>query len=386
MSNSISVDPMPWPAGSWRRDLRRRLLAWYRRHARDLPWRRSGDPYRIWVSEIMLQQTTVATVRGYFERFIAALPTVEALAAADEDAVLRLWEGLGYYRRARQLHRAAKIVVAEHQGRFPSNAEQVRRLPGIGRYTAGAILSIAFDAPEPILEANTIRLLSRLLAYAGDTHSTAGQRLLWNAAQTLLPARGAGEFNQALMELGSQICRPRDPECLRCPLMAQCPTFRDRLQEKIPAARRKPRIEAVREAAIVVRRRGRILLVRRAAHERWAGLWDFPRVACDSADISPAAAELAGKVHAATGVRIDALELLTTLRHGVTRFRITLECYTARASGTAARRTPPIEMQWIKPAELADYPLSSTGRKLARFVSDLAQERHGGRSLRRVRL
>jgi A/G-specific adenine glycosylase len=358
---------IPWPAGSWRRDLRRRLLAWYRRHARDLPWRRGSDPYRIWISEIMLQQTQVATVRSYFERFIAALPTFDALAAADEDTVLRLWEGLGYYRRARQLHRAAKIVVAEHGGQFPADAEQVRRLPGIGRYTAGAILSIAFDAPEPILEANTIRLLSRLLAYAGDTHSTAGQRLLWHAAQTLLPARGAGTLNQALMELGSQVCRPRDPACLRCPLAALCPTFREGLQKKIPAPRRKPRIESVREALVVVRR-GRILLVRRAAHQRWAGLWDFPRVSCDSAETSPEPAELAAKVYAATGIKIDAIKRLTTFRHGVTRFRITLECYEARASGTATQRKPPVETAWVKPSELADYPLSSTGRRLARFV------------------
>jgi A/G-specific adenine glycosylase len=364
---------MPWPAGSWRRDLRRRLLVWYRRNARDLPWRRSGDPYRIWVSEIMLQQTQVATVRGYFERFIAALPTIDALAAAEEDSVLRLWEGLGYYRRARQLHRAAKIVVAEHAGRFPSDAEHVRRLPGIGRYTAGAILSIAFDAPEPILEANTIRLLSRLLAYAGDTHSTAGQRLLWSAAQTLLPMREAGAFNQALMELGSQVCRPRDPDCLHCPLSALCPTFRESLQQQIPAARPKPQIEVVREAAIVVRRRGRILLIRRAAHERWAGLWDFPRVPCDSPEISPTSAELVAKVHAATGVKIADLQLLTTLRHGVTRFRITLECYEARASGTATRRKPRVETQWIKPADLPDYPLSSTGRRLARFLAQPSQ-------------
>ena len=360
---------MPWPSGSWRRDLRRRLLAWYRRHARDLPWRRSGDPYRIWISEIMLQQTQVATVRGYFERFIAAFPSIDALAAADEDAVLRLWEGLGYYRRARQLHRAARIVAAEHGGQFPTDAEQVRCLPGIGRYTAGAILSIAFDAPEPILEANTIRLLSRLLAYAGDTHSTAGQRLLWHAAQTLLPARGAGTINQALMELGSQVCRPRDPDCLHCPLAALCPTFREGLQKTIPAPRHKPRIEAVREALIVVRRRGRILLVRRAAHQRWAGLWDFPRVPCDKTESSPKSAELAAKVYAATGTRIDAIKLLTTFCHGVTRFRITLECYEARVLGTATRRKPPVEMAWVKPNELSDYPLSSTGRKLARFVT-----------------
>jgi A/G-specific adenine glycosylase len=360
---------MPWPDGPWRRDLRRRLSAWYRRNARDLPWRKNGDPYRVWVSEIMLQQTQVATVRGYFERFMAALPTIDALAAAEEDSVLRLWEGLGYYRRARQLHRAAKIVVAEHGGRFPSDPQHVRQLPGIGRYTAGAILSIAFDLPHPILEANTIRLLSRLLAYRGSTHSTAGQQLLWHAAQTLLPARGAGTFNQAQMELGSQVCRPRDPDCPHCPLVRLCPTFRDSLQSKIPAPRPKPQIEAVREAAVVIRRRGKILLIRRGAHERWAGLWDFPRVVCDSPDASPTPAELTAKIRAATGVAADNFQLRTTLRHGVTRFRITLECYEARAAGPGMRKKPAPEMRWITLSELPEYPLNTTGRKLARLLA-----------------
>ncbi len=172
-AESLSAEP-PLPDGVWLDRFRRRLRGWYRKHARDLAWRRHGDPYPIWVSEIMLQQTQVATVGGYFERFLEAFPTVEALAAAEEHEVLRLWEGLGYYRRARQLHQAAKIVVAEHGGRFPRDAEAVRRLPGIGRYTAGAILSIAFDAREPILEANTTRLFARLLAYRGGAGPAGG--------------------------------------------------------------------------------------------------------------------------------------------------------------------------------------------------------------------
>src|SRR5262249_49276778 len=159
-----------------------------------------------------------------FERFTAKLPTIASLAAAPEEQVLRLWEGLGYYRRARHLHRAAKMIVAEHGGRFPSDADAVRRLPGIGRSTAGAILSIAFDQPLPILEANTVRLLSRLLAFRGETRSAAGQRLLWHAAETLLPRRQAGQLNQALMELGSQVCKPREPSCEKCPVARMCPT------------------------------------------------------------------------------------------------------------------------------------------------------------------
>ena len=204
----MSEVPLPeseqLPDAPWRRGFRRRLKTWYADHARDLPWRRSRDPYAVWVSEIMLQQTQVATVRGYFDRFIRAFPTIDALARADEQDVLRLWEGLGYYRRARQLHAAAKIVADEHGGRFPRNRDAVDRLPGIGRYTAGAILSIAFDQRQPILEANTVRLFCRLLGYEGDPASTAGQRLLWAMAEAVLPRREVGLFNQALMELGSE--------------------------------------------------------------------------------------------------------------------------------------------------------------------------------------
>ncbi len=177
--NSAETTPL---GAAWLRTFRRRLLNWYTRHARDLPWRRSRDVYRVWVSEIMLQQTQVATVEAYFKRFVATLPTIADLAAADEQEVLRLWEGLGYYRRARQLHRAAREIVERHDGQFPRDIDSVRSLPGIGRYTAGAILSIAFDQRAPILEANTIRLFARLLGYRDDPKTTAGQRVLWDAA------------------------------------------------------------------------------------------------------------------------------------------------------------------------------------------------------------
>ena len=358
----------PWPSGDWRRQFRRKLLAWYRRHARELPWRRDREAYRVWISEIMLQQTTVVAVKPFFERFMAAFPTIAELAAAEEDAVLRQWEGLGYYRRARQLHRAAKIIVAEHGGQFPDDAEAVRSLPGIGRYTAGAILSIAYDQPAPILEANTVRLLSRLLAYRGDTSRAAAQRLLWHAAETLLPARGAGRFNQALMELGSQICKPREPDCPNCPVLTLCPTHRDGLQKLIPVLRRKPLIEQIREAAVIIRRRGRMLLVRCGDDERWAGLWDFPRVPCDRADASPTAAELTAKVRQRTGIVIENPRLIATLRHTVTRFRITLECFAATAGKTPRSAKTAVELKWLRVDELADYPLSSTGRKLARLL------------------
>src|SRR5205823_5405848 len=177
--------------------------------ARDLPWRRTRDLYAIWISEIMLQQTQVATVIPYFERFFTRFPDVAALAAADEHDVLQLWEGLGYYRRARQLHAAAKQIMAEHRGQFPISYDDVRLLPGIGRYTAGAILSIGLDQRLPILEANSVRVLSRLTAYRGDVNSVAGRQKLWEVAESILPQRDCGTFNQAVMELGSEICTPR---------------------------------------------------------------------------------------------------------------------------------------------------------------------------------
>jgi A/G-specific adenine glycosylase len=356
------------PDVACRRALRRRLLAWYDAHARDLPWRRTNDPYAVWLSEIMLQQTQVETVRPYFERFMKALPTVEALARADEHEVLRLWEGLGYYRRARQLHQAAQIVVAEHDGQFPHDPEAVRRLPGIGRYTAGAILSIAFDAQEPILEANTVRLLSRLLAYAGAPHSGEGQRLLWAAAEILLPRRRAGRFNQALMELGSAVCTARSPRCMDCPVAVLCRANQQGRQQEIPLAKIKQPPQPVHEAALVVRRRGRVLLLRWPEGRRWAGLWDFPRFPLADASQTGIDRELAENVRTLTGVTVAPGRHITTLTHGVTRFRITLDCYEAEYVSVDKRAATLLETRWLRPAELVDYPLSSTGRKLANLV------------------
>ena len=211
------------PDAAWKKSFRRRLLCWYRRAARDLPWRRERNPYRIWISEVMLQQTQVATVRPYFHRFLREFPNIRTLAEADERSVLRLWEGLGYYRRAQQLHEAARIVVEQHDAQFPRDPQTLRSLPGIGRYTVGAVLSIAFDARLPVLEANTVRLLSRLLAYDQNPMRAAGQRLLWTFAEQLLPRQNVGTLNQALMELGSEICTPRTPKCDECPLVGLLP-------------------------------------------------------------------------------------------------------------------------------------------------------------------
>jgi A/G-specific adenine glycosylase len=365
-ADGLSTSKNTLYSASWLRSARQRLITWYRRHARELSWRGTRNPYAVWVSEIMLQQTQVATVERYYPRFLEAFPTIAALAAAPEDRVLRLWEGLGYYRRARQLHAAAKQIVADHGGVFPRDIEAVRALPGIGRYTAGAILSIAFDQRQPILEANTIRLLSRLLAYRGDPTSSAGQQLLWQLAESLLPLRNCGQFNQALMELGSLICTPRDPKCDACPLQSLCPTRRNGLQNVIPAPKRQPRMEDLHEVAVIVVRRGQLLFRKCAEGERWAGLWDFPRFGVTANNGNPIPQQIADHVRRLTGVEIASLSHVTTLRHGVTRFRIKLDGYVAEfESGTKTNGTQ--SQQWVKPSDLERFPLSTTGRKLAKF-------------------
>jgi A/G-specific adenine glycosylase len=347
-----------------KRALSRRLLAWYARCRRDLPWRRSRDPYRVWVSEIMLQQTQVATVVPYFERFVARFPSVHALAAADEHEVLRWWEGLGYYRRARQMHLAARRIMTEHGGEFPRDLETIERLPGIGRYTAGAIASIAFDLPAPILEANTARLFSRLVGFPGDVGSTTGKQSLWSVAERILPLRDCGTFNQALMELGSLVCTPREPNCDACPLAGWCVAFARGWQQKIPHARPKPASQPVREAAVVLCRGGRVLLRRRSPHERWAGMWDFVRFPITGDLGATAGTDLLGQIHARVGLSVNRPRQFATLKHGVTRFRITLDCYLATAR--SSRATGPADAwQWVAPDDLPDFALSTTGRKIA---------------------
>jgi A/G-specific adenine glycosylase len=353
-----------------KRSLRRNLLAWYAKHARDLPWRATRDPYRVWISEVMLQQTQVATVRDYFVRFIREFPNVECLAAADDERVLRQWEGLGYYRRARQLHAAARRIVAEHGGQFPCSVDELRRLPGIGRYTAGAIASIAFGIRAPILEANTLRLLSRLIAYRGDPRAASGQRLLWQLAEEILPRKNVAQFNQALMELGALVCTPSEPDCRHCPLSSLCRASAAGLEEQIPRARSRGEYTRLREAAVIVRKKDRVLMRRCGPSERWAGLWDFPRFELNAKGPLFARDEIVTKLRHQTGITCTVPTLLHTLRHGITRYRITLDCYQAKHIAGRVRSSNGSAIRWFAAAELPALPLSTTGRKMARFVTD----------------
>lgn len=316
--------------------LPRRLLSWYRRRRRDLPWRRAVTPYRTWISEIMLQQTTVAAASPRFEKFIKRFPDAAALARAPESAVLKAWAGLGYYSRARNLKRAAGEIVARHGGLFPDDYAQALALPGIGRYTAGAILSIAYGRPLPVLDGNVIRVLSRLSAL--ETPVERSTPLLWKLAGDLVPYRAPGDWNQALMELGATVCLPAAPRCGECPLAGACRARRRGIQESLPrtAARRRP--VAVRWTCLWIERSGRVLLWRRGGDEALLkGLWGLPE---------------SRRLRARPG------RLLRKARHAVTHHRLEVEVRQAKLDAPA-----PAQARWISKSRLGDYLVSSLWNK-----------------------
>jgi A/G-specific adenine glycosylase len=351
--------------------IRTKLLNWFDAHRRDLPWRRAADgtqdgprdAYRIWVSEVMLQQTTVAAVGPYFERFVAALPDVRALASADEQRVLKLWEGLGYYRRARHLYAAAKELVRSHGGEVPDDPAVWALLPGVGRYILGAVLSQAFDRRLPIVEANSLRVLARLFGYRGDPRTGEGKTWVWTAAERILPQKRCGDFNQSLMELGALVCAPTAPDCARCPLAKNCEAKRLGLQEQIPPKKKPPAITAVNEVGVVVRDGAKLLLCRRPADAgRWQNMWEVPHAPrTDAEDISDAAARVAKEL---TGFEVDPGAEVMTIRHGVTRYAITLVCVESALAGGVFVPGAYAEARWVTPAELAEFPVSSPQRKL----------------------
>ncbi|HEV3436672.1 MAG TPA: A/G-specific adenine glycosylase [Gemmata sp.] len=360
--------PSALPSGRTLVGLRTKLLNWFDAHRRNLPWRVSRDAYRIWVSEVMLQQTTVAAVVPFFERFLAALPTVEALAKADEQQVLKLWEGLGYYRRARHLHAAAKELVANSAGKLPDDPTVWADLPGVGRYILGAVLSQAFDRKLPIVEANSLRVLARLFGYRGDPREGEGKAWVWSAAEALLPQKRVGDFNQALMELGALVCLPTGPACGQCPLAANCKANQDGLQEKIPPPKKQPATVAVSEVGVVVRDGSRVLLCRRPEDAgRWQNMWEVPHAprATDE-EVSIAVVRVAKEL---TGLDVEAGAEVLTIRHAVTRYRIALVCVEAALRG--GQFTPGFyaASEWLTPSELDKHPVSSPQRKLMRELA-----------------
>ncbi|MFZ0461148.1 MAG: A/G-specific adenine glycosylase [Candidatus Acidiferrales bacterium] len=344
--------------------LRPNLLAWYRANRRDLPWRRGRDPYRIWLAEIMLQQTRITAVLPYYERFLKRFPNVRALARAREAEVLKFWAGLGYYSRARNLHRAAKKIVAEHGAQFPTASDRALALPGVGRYTAAAILSIAFDVPLAALDGNVARVLARLFAVRGDVRAPETWRSLAATSQNLLPAKSPGDWNQAMMELGETVCTPRSPNCAACPIAKHCQARALGLTGEIPAARQKRGAASVRiAAAVLVDPRGRTLVTKTpGAHDSvlFSRLWQFPAAAVNGA--GDPSRELAQHLRFSLGLAKQSLAALPAAAHTVTYRKITLLPFLTRV-----KNLPDVPSCRILPLRnLAQLPVSSATRKIAR--------------------
>jgi len=350
------------------------LLAWFRRHRRDMPWRKTRDPYAIWVSEIMLQQTQVATVKPYYVRFLEAFPDVRALASAPLDAVLKAWEGLGYYARARNLHRAAGQVTERYGGQLPRTVPELRALPGIGAYTAGAIASIAFDLDEPVLDGNVRRVLCRVFRVRGIPTEPKTERKLWSLARALIPSGKASLFNQALMDLGATICIPRDPRCLVCPIKTACQACARNEQAELPARPvRKPTPH--HEIAVgIIWRNGRILIDQRKPEGLLGGLWEFPggkRRPDESLE-----ACVVREVREDLGVKVKVRRPMVTVKHAYTHFRITLHAFEC---GYVSGRPKPIgcaAWKWITPGELDQYAFPRANLKV---IAALREAESSGR-------
>jgi len=337
--------------------LRRALLQWYRRNARALPWRASRDPYRVWVSEIMLQQTQVATAQPYYERFIARFPTLRALARAPLDRVLAAWSGLGYYRRARHLHEAAGIVLREHAGRVPSEPRAFGALPGVGRYTVGAVLSIGFGAPLPVLDGNVARVLARLSARPWSVRRPRDARSLWAMAERLLDVASPGDWNQALMELGATVCTPRAPRCEACPVRRHCCARALGRQEDLPPAAPRRAGVRVRRAVALVERAGRVLLVRREGG-LLAGLWEPPGV--ELSDHEPAERMLA-RALADLGLRGALHATPARIRHTITHRSIHVDVWRLEPRPPLPRAGA--RLRWVAP-DVRDVALTSLARRV----------------------
>jgi len=349
MFEEFSFDPV---------EVSRRLLDWYGKQGRDLPWRHTRDPYRIWLSEIMLQQTTVAAVIPYYERFLNQFPTLSDLAFASLDDVITLWAGLGYYSRARNLHRAAQRLVTEQGGVFPDNHGALVALPGIGRSTAGAILAIAFDKPAPILDGNVRRVLVRLFAWMDDPRSARAEKQLWAWAEALTPKDRPHDYTQAIMDLGAMVCTPRAPDCDNCPMQEICQASLKGLTADLPVARKKQKIPVRQQIGLIVSGSAGFLLRQRPPEGLLGGLWEFPTLDLPS--------ELTAE-QAATRLLSDlclrgSLKKIGEIRHAYSHFKLELSLFEIDI-GAAEKISESCEYRFYSAADLEHLPLHGAHRK-----------------------
>lgn len=350
--------------------LQNRLLTWYAKYKRILPWRDNPNPYAVWVSEIMLQQTRVETVIPYFHKWMKLFPTVKDLAKADEQDVLNAWEGLGYYSRARNLHKAAKIVAEKFNGELPHNLEDLHSLPGIGKYTVGAIASMAFKMDEATLDGNLRRVFSRLFDVNEFADSPTGEKLLWELARENLPKGQAGDYNQALMDLGATICLPKNPKCLLCPLMELCESRKNGTQELRPVLKPKKKVPQYVDVAAVIVKNKKVLLNQRPADGLLGNMWEFPNARLGSL-ISPSSArelnpaeELTKAIKSATKIQVKKKEAMGIVNHAYTHFKVTVHVYRCESILIPKNKN----LKWVMIADLENYPMGKIDRQIANNI------------------
>lgn len=356
------------------KEIPRRLIAWYKKNKRDLPWRKTRDPYRIWISEIMLQQTRVETVIPYYEKFLKRFPDIAALARAPLDSVLKAWEGLGYYSRARHLHEAARVIVTRFGGKIPDTKERLLQLPGIGEYTAGAVLSIAFEKPCAAVDGNVIRVIARLFGIEDPVDGQDIKKKIGGIALRLVPADEPGHFVQALMDLGSGVCAPRGPGCSICPLAAVCVAREKGVQEAIPAKKKAAAVPRRKAAAVVIRNEaGKVLMVKRPHRGLLGGLWSFPGSALDRGDAP--AAKLREALREELGLEVDPGKEFFRVEHGYSHFTITVRVYDGRLRDAIPPSGGSVKFQW---AGKDDFPRLALSRLEMKILTGLRTRKPAG--------
>ncbi len=349
--------------------MRAALLRWFDGHRREMPWRQTKDPYRIWLSEVMLQQTRVDQAMPYYQRFVERFPTVSDLAAADQHDVLMLWEGLGYYSRGRNLHKAAQTVAHEFGGRFPDTHEGLLALPGVGAYTAAAVASIAYGQPHAVVDGNVIRVISRLIGLTDDVRKTASLQAIRQAAQDLIDPANPGDFNQALMELGSLVCTPRNPDCRACPWSGPCQAYRTVQTDVIPyKAKKAPVPHHDIAIGIVEDGQGRLLIARRREDAMLGGLWEFPGGKLEAGETLEQA--VVREMEEEMGIHVAVVAPFLQIKHAYSHFKITLHSFRCRWVAGEAKALSGTELRWVHPRELTDFPFPKANRKLTEALME----------------
>jgi len=346
------------------KEFSRLLIRWYESNKRSLPWRATRDPYKIWVSEVMLQQTTVQTVIPYYEKWIVLFPDLQAFSRAPLQKVLKTWQGLGYYQRAKNMHKAAKIITSRFEGNFPTDYEELISLPGFGPYTTAAVLSITSDQPYPAIDANVRRVLLRLKSLKKEADPNQDGELL-RFLSPLLPQKKIGTFNQAMMELGALVCRPKNPRCLLCPVSPFCQAYQDGEQEIIPTPKKNvtKKIEAV---LAIIEKNGRYLIQKRPSTGLMADLWEFPGGKKQTGESLEAA--LRREIREELGVDVERAERLTVVRHAYTQFKVTLYAYACRLTKFPLAEKK--HRRWVSLKNLRRYPFPSGSAKIVEFLEN----------------